>query len=149
MSTTKPVTPVPAGTVDQSRILTASIASVVGAVAANSIAFLIVGLFYDAPEGFAPLSIPSIALFTAAGTAGGALVFWFLSRRSATPIKTYRLIVIVVLILSIIPNILAYFNPSMFPIPGGVPSAFLVLTLFHVIAAVTSFLILTTMVVKK
>jgi hypothetical protein len=143
--TTKSSVPASNG-IDNSRILTAALASVGGAVVANVIARLIVGLFYTPPAGFMPLGYVSIILFTAVGTGLGALVFWFLSKRSANPISTYRTIAIVALVLSVIPNIAAYFNPSMFPIPGGDPTAFLVLTLFHVIAAVVSFYILTSMV---
>lgn len=146
MSTNSAATPVE--TIDRSRILSASIASVAGAVIANVVAFLIIGLFYDPPDGFLPLTIPSIALFTTVGTTAGAVVFWLLSKRSATPIRTYRTIAVIALILSIIPNILAYFNPSMFPVPGGEPSAFLLLTLFHVIAFAVSVGILTTRVAK-
>jgi hypothetical protein len=124
--------------IDNSRILTAALASVGGAVVANVIARLIVGLFYTPPAGFSPLAYVSIIIFTIIGTG--------LSKRSANPISTYRTIAIVALIVSVIPNIAAYFNPSMFPIPGGDPTAFLVLILFHVIAAVVSFLILTSMV---
>lgn len=135
--------------VDMSRFWVAALASVAGAAVANVILFLIVRFFYEAPVGFTPLAIPSILIFTIIGTGLGALVFRFLAGRSATPIKTYRTIAIIALVLSIIPNILAYFNPSLFPIPGGEPAAFLVLILFHIVAAVVSFLILTSMVTRR
>lgn len=131
------------GGVDRSKVLSAAVASVIGAVVANLVTFFIVGLFYDPPEGFLSLTIPPILLFTAIGTSLGALVFWFLTRRSATPIRTYRIVAAVALVLSIIPNIAAYFNPSMFPIPGGEPMGFLVLILFHVVAAAVSVGIIT------
>jgi H+/Cl- antiporter ClcA len=144
MSTRSPVTAT--GSIDTSRILTAALASIGGAVVANIIARFLIGLFYTPPAGFTPLDYLSIIFFTVIGTGLGALVFWFLSKRSANPISTYRTIAIVALVLSIIPNILAAFNPSMFPMPGGDPTAFLVLILFHIIAAVVSFVILTSMV---
>ncbi len=37
---------------------------------------------------------------------------------------------------------LAALNPAMFPFPGGTAAAFLVLILFHVIAAVVSVVVL-------
>lgn len=130
--------------VDSSKLLSASALSVGGAAVANAIAYFFVNLFYDAPAGFAPLTLPPILIFTVVGTSLGALVFWFLSRRSATPVRTYRIVALIALIVSIVPNIAAYFNPSLFPIPGGEPAAFLVLILFHVVAAVVSVSILTT-----
>jgi hypothetical protein len=144
----KPATPTSNG-IDRSRLLMAMIASVAAAALANVVMYFIVGLLYDAPEGFAPLTLGPILLFTIVGTSAGALLFWFLSGRSANPIRTYRLIALVALILSIIPNIVAYFNPSMFPMPGGTPMAFLVLILFHIVAAVVSVMVLTTMVARR
>lgn len=126
------------GTVDRSKVLSAAVLSVVGAAVANLITFFIVGLFYDAPDGFLPLTVPPILFFTVIGTSVGAFIYWLLSRRSDRPARPYGIIALVALILSIIPNIAAYFNPNLFPLPGGDPTAFLVLIIFHVVAAVAS-----------
>ena len=68
----------------------------------------------------------------------GALVYAWLARRSANPARAYRIVALVALIVSIIPNVLAAFNPAMFPFPGGTATAFLALTLFHVCLLYTS-----------
>lgn len=123
-------------------LLIAALASVAAAVAANLIAFFIVRAFVDLPPDFPPLTVGAIAFFTILGTGLGALVFAWLARRSATPVRTYVRIAVVALVLSVIPNFLAAANPAMFPFPGGDATAFLVLTLFHVIAAVVSVVVL-------
>lgn len=128
--------------VDRSKLLVAGLASVAAAVAANLIAFFIVRAFVDLPPDFPPLTVGAIAFFTILGTGLGALVFAWLARRSATPVRTYVRIAVVALVLSVIPNFLAAANPAMFPFPGGDATAFLVLTLFHVIAAAVSVVVL-------
>ncbi len=130
---TTPVSP----TVRRS-LLTAALASVAAAVAANLLALLLVRAVVDLPDGFPPLTAGSVAAFTLIGTGLGALVYAWLRRRSAAPGRTYGRVAVVALILSIIPNFLAMANPAMFPFPGGNATAFLVLTLFHVIAAAVS-----------
>lgn len=139
-------TPTSGNGVAREKLLVAGLASVAAAVAANLIAFALARVLFDLPANFPPLSAGAIAFFTILGTGAGALVFAWLSRRSATPFKTYRAVAVFALILSIIPNILAAFNPAMFPFPGGTATGFLVLTLFHVIAAVVSVVVLFRMV---
>jgi hypothetical protein len=128
--------------VDRSKLLVAGVASVAAAVVANIVAFFIVRGVLDLPADFPPLSVGAIVAFTLVGTGLGALGFAWLSRRSATPARTYRNVAVVAFILSIIPNLLAALNPTMFPFPGGTPTAFLALILFHVVAAVVSVTVL-------
>ncbi len=128
--------------VNRSKLLTAGLASVAAAVAANVVAFWLVRAVVDLPAGFMPLSVGAIAFFTIIGTGLGALVFAWLAGRSAAPFKTYRNVALVAFIVSIIPNVLAALNPAMFPFPGGNATAFVVLILFHVIATVVSVAVL-------
>ncbi len=123
-------------------LLIAALASVAAAVAANLIALFLVRAVVDLPDGFMPLSAGSVAAFTLIGTGLGALVYAWLRRRSAAPARTYARVAVVALIVSVIPNFLAAANPAMFPFPGGNATAFLVLTLFHVIAAAVSVTVL-------
>ncbi len=128
--------------VNRSKLLTAGLASVAAAVAANVVAFWLVRAVVDLPAGFMPLSVGAIAFFTIIGTGLGALVFAWLAGRSAAPFKTYRNVALVAFIVSIIPNVLAALNPAMFPFPGGNATAFVVLILFHIIATVVSVAVL-------
>lgn len=125
-------------TVDRSKLLTAGLASVAAAVVANIAAFFIARAVVDLPAGFPPLSVGAIAFFTIIGTGLGALVFAWLSRRSANPVRTYVIVAVIALVVSVIPNFLAAGNPAMFPFPGGNATAFLTLVVFHVVAAVVS-----------
>ena len=140
MTTTKPTT---LERNNSGGLWRAGLLSVAAAVVANIVAFFIARAVFDLPAGFPPLSVGAITFFTVIGTGLGALVYGWLSRRSAHPARTYRLVALVALIISIIPNILAALNPAMFPFPGGTATAFLVLTVFHVIAAVVSVTVLT------
>ncbi|MBX7252673.1 MAG: hypothetical protein K1X50_11875 [Candidatus Promineofilum sp.] len=56
--------------------------------------------------------------------------------------RTYVRVAVVALIISIIPNFLTMANPAMFPFPGGTATAFLALTVFHVLAAAVSVAVL-------
>ncbi len=127
---------------ERGNLLVAGLASVAAAVAANLLALLLVRAVVDLPDGFPPLTATAVAAFTLLGTGLGALVYAWLRRRSATPARTYIRVAVVALILSVIPNFLAMANPAMFPFPGGNATAFLVLTLFHVIAAAVSVAVL-------
>jgi hypothetical protein len=129
--------------IDRSKLWTASLASIAAAVAANLVAFFIARSILDLPAGFPPLTAGAITFFTVLGTGAGAVVFWWLSRRSARPVRTYWIVAGVALVLSVIPNFLAAANPAMFPFPGGTATAFLLLVLFHVIAALVSVFVLT------
>jgi peptidoglycan/LPS O-acetylase OafA/YrhL len=139
-STTNPKTP--DNGIDRRKLPLAALASIVAAVAANLVALFIARQFVELPAGFPPLTAGAITFFTVVGTGLGALVFWWLSRRSATPVRTYIIVAVVALILSVIPNFLAAGNPAMFPFPGGTAGAFYLLAVFHVIAALVSVAVL-------
>lgn len=128
--------------VNRGKLVTAGLGSVAAAVAANLVAFFIIRALIDLPPDFPPLTVGAITFFTIIGTGLGVLVFGWLARRSATPFRTYRAAAAVALVLSIIPNLLAALNPATFPFPGGTATAFVVLILFHVIAAVVSMVVL-------
>ena len=132
----------PVSSTDRRSLLTAALASVAAAIAVNLVALLLVRAVVDLPAGFPPLTAGSVAIFTLIGTGLGALVYAWLRRRAAAPGRTYVRVAVVALIISIIPNFLAMANPAMFPFPGGNATAFLVLTVFHVLAAIVSVAVL-------
>ena len=128
--------------VNRSKLPMAGLASVAAAVAANLLAFFLIRALVDLPADFMPLSVGAITFFTILGTGLGALVFAWLAGRSAAPFRVYRNVAVVAFVVSIIPNVLAALNPAMFPFPGGTAAAFLVLILFHGVAAVVSVAVL-------
>lgn len=133
MSTTRSV-----NGIERGKWARAALASVVAAVLANLIAFFIIRAMVELPAGFQPLSVGAITFFTLIGTGLGALVFRWLAGRSAHPARRYVIAAVIALIISILPNLAAARNPALFPFPGGTATAFLVLTLFHVIAVAVS-----------
>ncbi len=130
------------GGAERGNLLVAGLASVAAAIAATLLALLLVRAVVDLPADFPPLTAVAVAFFTLLGTGLGALVYAWLRRRSAAPGRTYVRVAVVALIISILPNFLAMANPALFPFPGGNATAFLVLTLFHVIAAAVSVAVL-------
>ena len=68
----------------------------------------------DLPAGFPPLTWQGLIFFTVVGVGLGVLVFAVVAVFSSTPIRTYRKIALVVLVLSMLPD--AW-------LPGNVPGA--------------------------
>jgi hypothetical protein len=90
--------------IDSSRIMRAGINSVFAALAANLILRIILGAVLGLPAEFPALQYPAIAFFTILGTSAGAVVFYLISRRSHNPIRTYWMVAMAALVLSIIPK---------------------------------------------
>jgi hypothetical protein len=137
--------------IDFGRFWIAALASVGAAVVANLALRALLGATGMLAADFPPFGIAPIALLTAIFTSLGALVFYFIARRSATPVRTYWIVATIAFILSIVPNLLSAANPDAipFPFPGASPTAFLILIAFHVVAYLTSVLVLTRMAVKR
>ncbi|MGF1507157.1 MAG: hypothetical protein GYB64_02270 [Chloroflexi bacterium] len=121
--------------VNNSRIPLGGAAAVGAAVAANVIVWLILGAILEYPAGFPPLSIGAIIFFTAFGLAAATGVFALVNRLSDQPYRVFTIVAVVVLIVSIIPNLIASGNPAMFPLPNATGQAFLILITFHFVAA--------------
>jgi hypothetical protein len=102
-------------------------------IATREVAFRLL----DLPAGFPPLTWQGLIFFTVVGVGLGVLVFAVVAMFSSTPIRTYRKIALVVLVLSMLPD--AW-------LPGNVPGATwpvaIVLMVTHVAAwAPTVFLL--------
>jgi len=105
---------------------------VVAAIVANvAFALLAVRLFGVSPD-FPALTPEAIAMFTAGGALGAVIVFAIVARFSQRPFSLFRKIALVVLLLSLIPDLVLPFLPS--PIPVGAVEAIL-LMITHIIAA--------------
>ena len=61
--------------VNRGKLVTAGLASVAAAVAANVVALFIIRALIDLPPDFPPLTVGAITFFTIIGTGLGALVF--------------------------------------------------------------------------
>ena len=91
----------------------------------------------DLPAGFPPLTWQGLIFFTVVGVGLGVLVFAVVAVFSSTPIRTYRKIALVVLVLSMLPDAWLPGN-----VPGATWPAAIVLMVTHVAAwAPTVFLL--------
>ena len=91
----------------------------------------------DLPAGFPPLTWQGLIFFTVVGVGLGVLVFAVVAMFSSTPIRTYRKIALVVLVLSMLPDAWLPGN-----VPGATWPAAIVLMVTHVAAwAPTVFLL--------
>ena len=91
----------------------------------------------DLPAGFPPLTWQGLIFFTVVGVGLGVLVFAVVAVFSSTPIRTYRKIALVVLVLSMLPDAWLPGN-----VPGATWPAAIVLMVTHIAAwAPTVFLL--------
>ena len=91
-----------------------------------------------APE-FAPISEPSATIFfTAVGVLLATVAFAIVGRFARQPARTYTIVAIIALIISLIPNVMMTLNPSAAPFPGGTLGANITLMIEHVVAAVVA-----------
>ena len=85
-----------------------------------------------APE-FGALTVPPVAVLSAAGAAGATVVYWLLSRYVTDPDRTFVRVAVVVLVLSFVPD-LALLAVD----PAATPLAVVVLMVMHAVVAVAS-----------
>ena len=112
------------------RLLWAGPLIVVAAIAANVLfALIAVRLFGISPD-FLALTPGAIATFTLFGVVGAVVVFAVVARFARRPFSLFRKIALVVLIVSLIPDLAMLFVPDM---AGPVEVILLMIT--HVIAA--------------
>lgn len=128
-----------------SRILRAGLIAIVAAVVANLIVLVLVRTLLNLPADFPALQFAPIALFTAVGVALGVAVFAIISRVARQPVRTFWIVAMIALIVSLVPNILLALNPAAAPLPGGSALTYGVLSIFHLIAAFVSVPVLTTL----
>jgi hypothetical protein len=143
------VTLEPAQRVVYGRLWWVGLLAIVLSTVANLIVRIIgVALVPIAPE-FLPVSIamPTI-IFTVVGVLAGVIVFAIVGRFSRRPARTYTIIGVVALLLSLVPNVMMIVDPSSAPFPGVTPAAAVILMVQHVVAGVITIWLLTTQAVE-
>jgi hypothetical protein len=97
------------------------------------------------PPEFLPLSTPfPTIIFTTLGVLAAVIVFAIVGRFARQPVRTYTIIAIVALLLSLIPNVMMLVDPASSPFPGSNLGNVTVLMLQHVVAAVVAVWVLIT-----
>lgn len=117
------------------------------AVIANVIVYFIGTALVSVPPEFLPLAnvVPTI-IFTIIGVLGAVIAFAIVARVSRQPIRTYRLIAGIALIISILPDFTLQSNPMF---PGATPASIAILVLMHFVAASVAVYWLTTRTTKQ
>lgn len=124
------------------RFLGAGVLTVVAAVAANLVVRALLFALFELPTEFVPFQPLRVAFLTTVGVGAAAVVFAIIVRRSDRPVRTFRRVAVVAFILSAVPNVALAINPEAAPFPDASATGFLVLIIFHVVAAVISVILL-------
>lgn len=98
---------------------------------------------------FLPLPIGSISVLTVVLVAGAVLVYAGVTRFSQRPARTYTLIALIALLLSLIPNALLLLHPDARMLPGVTRLATSILMVLHLIDAVLALVLLTRLAPSK
>ena len=109
--------------------------AVITSVVANSIVRVIAVALFDISPEFAPLAWGPLIFLTVAGVTGAVIVFAVVSRFSRRPIRLFRIIAAVTLLLSFTP---AFALLAAKPFPGTNARSAGTLMLMHVVAATIS-----------
>ena len=127
------------------RLLWATPLAAVAATVGNAVLYFIASALGAMPQDFVvqdsgPITVTPVVLSSLIGTAGAAVVFAIVALLSRWPIRTFRIVAAVVLVLS-------FATPL--TIPGAPLSMILTLELMHVVAAVIITGMLTTLARTK
>ena len=125
--------------VKASRLWWAGPLTIVVAVIVNAIIRLIAVSLLGVSSEFPPLQAGPPVVFSIIGVLGAVIVFAIIARFATRPIALFRRIAIVVLIISLVPDILLYTSNAM---PGSSLAAVLALMLMHVAAFAICFTLL-------
>jgi hypothetical protein len=127
------------------RLLWATPLAAVAATVGNAIVYFVASALGAMPQDFVvqdsgPITVTPVVLSSLIGTAGAAVIFTIVALLSRWPIRTFRIVAAVVLVLS-------FATPL--TIPGAPLSMILTLGLMHVVAAVIITGMLTTLARTK
>lgn len=94
-------------------------------------------------EGFLPLGVGPTVLFTVWGMLGAVVAFGLILRFARRPVRLFRRVALVVLLISLVPDVLMLFSGSM---PGATVAGVVTLMVEHVASWAVAVGVLTTLV---
>jgi len=118
------------------QLLMIGLAATAAALAATLLARLVVGLFVPLNPLFPPFSYGSIAFFTVLFCLVGVGIFALVNRLARNPLRTFNIIAVIGFFVTLLPDLAGMANPAAFPYPGASASSFVILILFHIVAAI-------------
>ncbi len=96
-----------------SPLLLAALIVIVGSVIVNVLIRLIAFAIIPIPTGFFQLQTPApVIAFTIFGTLGASIVFALINRFARNPMRLFRIVALVVLVLTLIPDLLLLSSPT-------------------------------------
>ena len=127
------------------RLVLVALLTAVAAAAANAVVHLVAAAAGAMPQdvvvnGQGPITLPIVAALSAQGAVAGAAVYALICRFARRPVRVFRVVAAVVLVLSL---------AGPFTIPGAPISMILALEVMHVVAAAVVVGLLTTMAAPK
>ncbi len=123
------------------RLLKVGALAIVASVVANLIIRIIAVSVLGIGNGFPPLSWGPPIVFTIMGVLGAIIVFAIIARFSKRPLRLFRIIALVVLVLSLLPDLGLLSANAM---PGTSLGSVLTLMLMHITAGAMTIWLLTT-----
>lgn len=100
------------GKVAWGRLWLLGLLAVIASVIVNFLIALLARNLLAISPSFIQLQTPAVVSFTIFGTIGAVLVFALINRLSSTPIRLYRIIATVVLVITLIPDLLLLSTPG-------------------------------------
>ncbi len=92
-------------------LLRAWLTALVGSAVLNELLRSVLWQLLSVPPSFLPFSRPAVLLWTAVGVSGGAAAFALVARWSFEPVRTFRRLAAVALVLSWVPDALLVGSP--------------------------------------
>ena len=127
------------------RLVLVALLAAVAAAAANALVYLVSAAAGAMPQdvvvnGRGPITLPVVAALSAQGAVAGAVVYGLIDRFARRPVRVFRVVAAVALVLSL---------AGPFTIAGAPIPMILALELMHVVAAAVVVGLLTTMAAPK
>jgi hypothetical protein len=131
------------GRVSVGRLAFVGVVAVVVAVAVNLLIRTVAVSLLGIGEGFLPLGVGPTVVFTVAGMVGAGVVFGLIMRFvKRRPVRLFRRVALVVLLVSLVPDVLMLFSGSM---PGATVASVGTLMVEHVASWAVAVGVLTTL----
>ena len=132
------------------RIVTYGIIAIVGSIVANLIVRAIGLAIINVSPAFDPLAdMGATILFTSMLVFVAVIVFAVVDRKASDPVRTFNMIALIALALSLIPDVMMILSPSSFPFTGISFGAVVILMVQHVVAYAVTVYVLTVLAYRQ
>jgi hypothetical protein len=131
------------------RLFMVGMLTIVAALVANLVVRSLAFAIWPISPDFLPLQVGSICFFTVVLVGGDVLVYALVVRFSRHPVRTYTMIALIALLLSLVPPVMLFFNPDTRMLPGVTPLAASILMVIHIVDALIAIVLLTRLAPSK